>query len=270
MRAKSTRRFLSLLLLLLCCFLEVVMSAETHPLTVEWYGQSCFLLTLQNGAKILLDPFDTTRIPYTLPHEAVDLIFSTHDHFDHNAVKAVPAKTILRATGAKPTFFGTLAGAKILPDSSTQVDLKGVPLICTTIPSFHDDRRGGMRGVNGIIRFTVENLTFVHLGDLGDSLSADQIARLKPVDVLMIPVGGYFTIDAEQAKKIVAALNPKIVLPMHYKTEVLGDGFPISGVEPFLEGYHYVRNAMSSTLILQAGNLPTATVVNVLKYHGQR
>lgn len=249
---------------------ETSMSAESNPVTLEWYGHSCFLLTLKNGAKILMDPYDTTRLPYSLPKESVDLTFSTHDHFDHNAVKAVPAKYILRADGREAKFYGSLSGTAASTDGSVQVDLRGAKATCMTIPSFHDDHKGSMRGANGIIRFTVEGLTFVHLGDLGDTLSAEQINKLKPVDVLLVPVGGYYTIDAAKAQKVVQALSPKVVIPMHYKTDILGDSFPISTVDAFLEGYQHINRLSGSTATFQAGNLPNVLTIEVFKYHGQK
>lgn len=245
------------------------MAADTGTITVEWYGHSCFLLTLENGCKILTDPYDTTRLPYSLPTEKVDVVFSSHDHFDHNAVEAVPSDYILRAQGTDSTFYGSKKGVPFKGESSITLDLNGIELSASTVPSFHDERHGELRGVNGIIRFTVEGITFVHLGDLGTLLSQDQIQKLTPVDILMIPVGGYYTIDADKAKQVVASLNPKVVLPMHYKTPVLTVGFPISGVEPFLKGYPGVIHRPGSITRFRAADLPEKLIIEVLKYHGQ-
>lgn len=250
-------------------FAEVSMAAQPSTMNLEWYGHSCFLLTLQNGAKILIDPYDTSTLPYSLPQGNVDLTFSTHDHFDHNAVNAVPAKTILRADGRESKFFGTMSGSKILPDGTTEVDLRGDKLICKTVPSFHDERKGSQRGANGIIRFTVDGITFVHLGDLGNTLTAEQVKALQPVDILLIPVGGYYTIDAAHAQKVVQALNPKIVIPMHFKTDALKEGFPITTADAFLQGYANVRRKDVSSITLDASQLPSDLTVEVLKYHGQ-
>ncbi len=249
--------------------MEAAMSADTSPVKIEWYGHSCFLFTLKNSTKILIDPYEMSRLPYSLPQDSVDLIFSTHDHFDHNAVKAVPSTFILRADGREPKFYGVMAGTTILKDGTTQVELKGIKLTCSTVPSYHDDRQGGMRGVNGIIRFTAAGLTCVHLGDLGDLLTPEQIVKLKPVDVLLVPVGGYYTIDSTQAQVVVAALNPKVVIPIHYKTARLSEGFPISGVDPFLKGYNLVRRENGSSVVLEAGRLPAQMQVIVLKYPGE-
>ena len=250
-------------------YAEVSMAASPPPMSLEWYGHSCFLLTLQNGAKILIDPYDTSKVPYSLPQGEVDLTFSTHDHFDHNAVNAVSAKTVLRADGREPIFFGTLSGSEALPNGTTEVDLRGDKLICKTVPSFHDERKGDQRGVNGIIRLTVDGITIVHVGDLGDTLTAEQVKALQPVDVLLIPVGGYYTIDAAHAQKVVQALNPKIVIPMHYKTKLVPD-FPISTIDDFLQGYAHVRHNEGSSITIYASQLPADLTVEVLKYHGQK
>jgi L-ascorbate metabolism protein UlaG (beta-lactamase superfamily) len=249
---------------------EVAMSAPTGPVTIEWYGHSCFLLTLQNGAKILIDPYDTTRMPYSLPQEPVDLTFSTHDHFDHNAVNAVTAQVILRADGRKSVFNGTKTGVKELADGTSQVDLKGLTVTCSTVPAFHDEHHGAKRGAMGLIRFIVEGLTFVHLGDLGDTLSQEQIEKLKPVDVLMVPVGGYYTIDSTQAERTVEDLAPRVVLPMHYKTDLLATDFPISTAEGFLKAYRNVHRETKSSITLIAAKLPANMTIEVLKYHGQK
>lgn len=260
---------ISVLTLLFAIHSENAMSRPPGSVTLEWYGHSCFLLTLENGAKILTDPCDTTRIPYQLPGDSIDLVFSTHDHFDHNAVGMVRAGTILRADGNNPVFFGVSQGKPIRDEASTVVDLRGISLPCSTIPSFHDEQGGTLRGANGIIRFIIEGITFVHLGDLGDTLNTEQIEKLKPADVLLIPVGGYYTIDAKAAQKVVEALTPRIVVPMHYKTAVLPEGFPIEGVEPFLKGFTNVERRSSSSLSLRADKLPYELTVIVLKYHGQ-
>ncbi|MCX6640144.1 MAG: MBL fold metallo-hydrolase [bacterium] len=249
--------------------IEVAMTKEKNDVTIEWYGQSCFLLTLQNGSKILTDPYDTTRIPYKLPKEGVDVIFSTHDHFDHNAVNAVPSKYILIAKGREPFFYGVKQGKTFDKEAAPTIDLKGITLSCSTVPSFHDDNQGGQRGANGIIRFTLDGMVFVHLGDIGENLTSEQIQKLKPVDVLMIPVGGYFTIEPAVAREIVAALDPKLVLPMHYKTDILSVGFPIVGVDTFLLGYQKVDRLPSSAMTISKETLPDTLTVDVLKYHGQ-
>jgi L-ascorbate metabolism protein UlaG (beta-lactamase superfamily) len=237
---------------------------------VEWYGHSCFLLTLENGAKILIDPYDTTRVPYPPPRDRVEVIFSTHDHFDHNNVNLVPARIILRADGSEAKFFGKTGGTVQQTDGSTVVDLNGKILKAITVPSFHDERKGGQRGANGMLRFTLEDVTFAHLGDIGTMLTPEQIQALKPVDVLIIPVGGYYTIDADTAQQIVAALEPRIVIPMHYNTDRLGESWPIETADKFLAKFTRVQQNPGSTLTLRADQLPDSLTVEALRYHGQK
>ena len=106
----------------------------------------------------------------------------------------------------------------------------------TAIRGFHDDVQGAKRGETLLFLVETENLRLVHLGDLGCMPDAEQIRLLLHPDVLMIPVGGFYTIDASQARKVAEALNPRIILPMHYRTNYNAD-WPISGPEAFLEGY---------------------------------
>ncbi|RJP81327.1 MAG: hypothetical protein C4524_02110 [Candidatus Zixiibacteriota bacterium] len=249
---------------------EVAMAAQNGPVTVEWYGHSCFLLTLENGAKILIDPYDTTRVPYAPPRDRVNVIFSTHDHFDHNNVDLVPAPIVLRADGREAKFYGKTGGTVEQTDGSTVVDLKGRPLKAVTVPSFHDDRGGGQRGANGMLRLEVNGLAFVHLGDVGTMLTPGQVEALKPVDVLMIPVGGYYTIDADTAAQVAAALGSKVVIPMHYKTSALNESWPIAEVDSFLTHFPRVHRNPGSTITLQAGSMPDSLTIEVLEYHGRK
>jgi L-ascorbate metabolism protein UlaG (beta-lactamase superfamily) len=268
------KKAISIIFLILFALSNPLIGAEMNEkheaVTVEWYGHSCFLLTLENGAKILLDPFDTTRFPYSLPAGKVDVVFSTHDHFDHNAVDAVPARVILRADGKKPSFFGKKVGVEEEADGSIKVNLNGKTLTASTIPSFHDDRGGGIRGANGIIRFEVEGLVFAHLGDLGEALKPAQVEKIKPIDVLFVPVGGFYTINDTTAYEVVQTLNPRLVIPMHYRTKALGDRLPISTADAFLGRFSNVKRENSSTIKVQADHLLAMMTVEVLDYHGQK
>jgi L-ascorbate metabolism protein UlaG (beta-lactamase superfamily) len=243
--------------------------ADSDMIIVEWYGHSCFLLTLENDYKILIDPFSTDWVPYQAPSGSVNVTFSSHDHFDHNAVDIVPSDYVLRAAGTDATFFGTKKGEPFEGQETFSFDLGGIEMTCATVPSFHDERQGELRGPNGIIRFDVAGMSFVHLGDLGHTLTPNQIELLKPVDVLMVPVGGYYTIDADMAQQVVASLSPRVVIPMHFKTEVLEEGFPIANAEPFLEGFSRINRHTSSAMTLKAEALPDSITIDVLRYHGQ-
>ncbi|MFH1735636.1 MAG: MBL fold metallo-hydrolase [bacterium] len=260
----------TVLFVLIMLFTISMQSQANTPVKVEWFGHSCFLLTLGNGTKILIDPYDTSRIPYELPEGPVDVIVSTHDHFDHNAVDAIHADVILHASGDDSTFWGSNGDQAIEGRSDLVYMLDGKQVRFQTVASFHDERSGELRGSNGIVRISTDGMTFVHLGDIGTALDADQINALLPVDVLLVPVGGYFTVNAEGAQEIVKAINPKAVLPMHYKTDVLSVDFPITGVDDFLKSYDHIVRHGSSTTTFHADNLPAVLTIELLKYHGQK
>jgi len=266
---KNTAKTTLFLILMLSLAVGSASASDSGMIGVEWYGHSCYLLTLKSGAKILTDPFNIEWMPYQFPQCNVDVVFSTHDHFDHNAVDAVTSDIILLPTGSDATFSGASYGVEFSGADTLSFNLNGADVTFTTVPSFHDQRNGELRGVNGIVRFEAEGIIFVHLGDLGVKLTEGQVQQLTPVDVVMIPVGGFYTIDAETAERVVVELNPKIVLPMHYKTEVLPEDFPISGIEPFIEGKAGVQHIGSSSFLLKSDELPNTPTIIILKYHGQ-
>lgn len=153
---------------------------------LSWLGHSCFLLE-SNGFRLLTDPYhDVPGLPDI--QEEADAVFCSHQHFDH----------------------AYLAGVHLLPG-------KEPPFSIRTVETFHDPEGGSLRGKNTIHCFSAEGITVVHLGDLGHLLSPEQIRAIGPCDVLLIPIGGVFTIDPVEAKEIVEALSPSVVIPMHYR-----------------------------------------------------
>jgi L-ascorbate metabolism protein UlaG (beta-lactamase superfamily) len=129
---------------------------------------------------------------------------------------------------------------------------------------YHDTSQGSQRGTNTVFCFTVNGVRLCHLGDLGHLLSGPEIAEIGPVDVLMVPVGGFYTIDASTAGKICDQIKPKVIIPMHYRNEMCS--FPISGVDEFLKGKANVKRLNTSDLELKAGQLPQETDIVVLKH----
>lgn len=166
---------------------------------LKWYGQACFLLTNDDGKKILMDPFNEMG-DYRLPDTKVDIVSVSHEHFDHNNTKDVKGSFKLFN---KPGYY-TLDDISIIG-----------------IHSFHDNLRGSIRGDNTIFKYKIDGLSICHLGDLGHSLTTEQISKLGHIDILMIPVGGVYTIDAKEAYHVVQQINPTITIPMHYQTEAL-------------------------------------------------
>lgn len=179
-------------------------------LQIRWHGHACFEIT--NKITIITDPHDGSSIGIQKPIAAGDIILVSHDHYDHNSVKTVikDDSAVVKETGKKT--------------------VKGIPI--EGIPSYHDEVHGKKRGNNIIFKFTVDDITFCHLGDLGHEPDEELTKKIGEVDVLFIPVGGTFTIDAEEAWNTVQKINPKIIVPMHYK--IPGLSLPISDPDLFL------------------------------------
>ena len=163
---------------------------------IQYLGHSCFKLTESTGKSVITDPY--SGIGYELPEGlTADAVTVSHNHFDHNAVEKVKAKCVLRGEG----FF----------------ELDGVSV--TGVKSYHDQSEGAERGENTIYKFRMDGMDICHMGDIGEDCSAELIEMLLPVNILLIPVGGTYTIDAERAKEYVDRIMPDVVILMHYKSK---------------------------------------------------
>jgi len=178
-------------------------------LKIKWFGHSMWKIS--NGiVTVIIDPF--TDIGYRMPTtETADIILSSHDHFDHNNFDLI---------GGKPEIIKTEGFFSI-----GEVEVQ-------TFLTYHDESKGSQRGNNLLLKFKLEEKIFLHCGDIGHMLSDELIKEIGHIDVLFIPIGGHYTIDAATAKLITDKLNPIIVFPMHYKTSVLD--FPIKPVNDYL------------------------------------
>ena len=211
---------------------------------IKWLGHSSFLITSDKGLKIITDPYTVGGgINYSKIEENADIVTVSHKHGDHDNVTAVKGKPEVVSTLGKRTARG--------------VDFWG-------ILSYHDDARGKKRGENTIFCFTVDGIKICHLGDLGQQLDASQIAEIGKVDVLLIPVGGHFTIDASAAGKICNKLNPKVAIPMHYKTAKCN--YSIAGVDEFITVRIKVSRLDTAEVELQKDRLPGETQTVILKH----
>jgi len=199
---------------------------------VKWLGHSCFLLTGEEGLVILMDPFYKEMVGYDMPHVEADIVTISHDHEDHNNARAA----------------GESADV-IMEDG--QFISNGMNIF--GIRSYHDSERGGRRGRNTIFCFEMDGVRVCHLGDLGHELSKAQVGDIGRVDLLFVPVGGVYTIDAAGADKVIEALQPSIAVPMHYKTAALS--FPLAPVDVFLKGKKY--SGPLEELRISGGDLPS-------------
>ena len=184
-----------------------------EPIRVRWHGHSCFEVATDD-ITVVTDPHDGKSLGIRPPHVRADVVLVSHDHFDHAAIRVVekPGSTEI-VTDLRPREFGDLR-------------LRGVE-------TYHDVNKGESRGGNIAFCFELQGVTFCHLGDLGHVLSPEQVEVMGQVDVLFVPVGGVFTIDAEAAWEVVRQLDPKIVVPMHYR--VGGLSLSINDISPFLD-----------------------------------
>lgn len=213
---------------------------------IYWGGQALFKLKGKN-AQVVIDPFDPQFTGLKLPKDlAADIVLSTHDHGDHNNVRAVAGPA-----GAKPMVF----------KEPGEYEVAGV--VVSGISSFHDDSQGSQRGKNTIFHLMLDFLNIVHLGDLGQSkLTEEQVAQIGEADILLIPVGSVYTIDSKKASDIVSQLEPKIIIPMHYKIE--GLKFELEGVEGFLKEMGAENVMPQPKLSISKEKLPEEPMVVVL------
>ena len=208
---------------------------------VKWLGHASFLITSASGIRIITDPYTTGgNIKYGEIKESADIVTVSHEHGDHNNVAAVK--------GNPEVVRGT-------------TEVKGIRF--NGIPTYHDDAQGGKRGNNTIFCFEVDGIKVCHLGDLGHPLGEKQAAEIGSVDVLLIPVGGFFTIDAKVASQTYDQLKPRVAIPMHFKNNKCD--FPIAGVDEFLSGKNNVSQSNSSEVEFKQEELPATPQIIVLK-----
>lgn len=184
---------------------------------LTWLGHSCFKLQDKigpDGVTVVTDPFGK-QFGLKAPNCEADIITVSHDHEDHNNVSA-------------------LRGNPFVVNCAGEYDIKNV--LIEGVDSFHDDVQGSGRGRNLIFRFEIDDISVVHLGDLGQSLDDAQLEKLAGTDILLIPVGGKYTLDAKKAVDVIAQIEPRIVVPMHYKTDELKiEG--LDGVDKFIKEF---------------------------------
>lgn len=231
-----------------------------NGLEITWHGQSCFMMRTPAGTTVLMDPV-AYEIGYKPPTVKADLVTISHEHPDHNNLKMVEVSGA--AAGGAEVVRGLDAKG-----GWAEVDLSVGDVHVTTVKSFHDEVKGKKYGKNAVFVFDVAGRRVAHLGDLGQQLDAEQITALGKIDVLMIPIGGHYTVDGAGAKKIIAAVKPRyVIFPMHYKTPSLKIK-ELAGPETFLEGRTNVVRVDGNTYTVadtKGGAQPTEPVIVLLK-----
>ena len=201
-------------------------------MTITWYGHSCFRLESKD-ISVLIDPF-SAEIGLRPPKIKNEVVLVSHQHPDHNNIEGMPEESFL-AKGPG------------------EYEVKGV--FIRGIQSFHDKSQGRDRGLNTIYSIKMEDLSVVHLGDLGqEKLSEEQIEKMGDVDILMIPVGGTYTVNYKEAVEVIHEIEPKIVIPMHYN--VPGLKIDLDGPEKFLKEIGLTPEKAEKSYKIQKKNLP--------------
>lgn len=206
---------------------------------ITWLGHSAFRLRGKE-ATVLTDPYGS-EIGYALGKVSADIVTVSHDHYDHNNVGAV--------TGSLKVISGP-----------GEYEIRGVRI--TGIRTYHDSEGGLRRGKNTVYVIELDDLVVAHLGDLGHVPTPEQVQQMGNVDVLLIPVGGTFTINAAQAAEVVNLVEPKIVIPMHYKTPSLK--LDVDSADRFLREMGVKQVEPQPKLVVNKGALPAETTVVLL------
>jgi L-ascorbate metabolism protein UlaG (beta-lactamase superfamily) len=198
---------------------------------IKWNGHASFTITADDGTVMVIDPYNPGGyggvLTYDVVRDKADAVLVSHDHDDHNYVKGLP--------GSPQVVKG--------PGQVRDIKING-------IDTFHDESNGSERGSNMVFSFKVDGIDICFLGDLGHQLSSEQIDAIGNVNLLLVPVGGTFTVDAYGAVKLIEALKPNLVIPMHYKTAKCD--LPIAEVDDFLMKMENVKRLGQSEIELTA------------------
>ncbi|MFH0800968.1 MAG: MBL fold metallo-hydrolase [bacterium] len=198
---------------------------------ILYLAHASFLITSESGFKVITDPYGPD-LGYRLPNKSADVVLVSHDHHDHNNISSVIGRTTV-LNGAGTHRVGEAAFRGILGS------------------------HGGSRGQVILFTWEMDGLKLCHLGDLGTTLSPEQVREIGAVDVLFVPVGGHYTLDAAGAHEVAGQLQARVVIPMHFLTgQIDRTRFPIEGVERFTEGRKNVRRVRTSEVDLSSASLP--------------
>ncbi len=214
---------------------------------ITYYGHSCFRIRGREGT-IVTDPFQPS-IGYKLPNVSADICTISHDHAGHNNA-------------------GALKGDPYVIAGPGEYEIKGIFVFGW--PSYHDRKKGKERGRNTIYTFQVDGVNVAHLGDLGHVPDQSTIEVIGDVDILLIPVGGHVTLTAAMASDVINLIEPRLVIPMHYRTAAYSGQANLDPVSKFLKEMGIHDGTAGDTYRVSQSSLPSETEVIILKYKGQR
>lgn len=200
---------------------------------LEWIGHSCFRMTAQDGTVVVTDPYDA-KTGYEMLPLAADLVTMSHGHGDHASTEQLTGSPVI-ARGLEAAQAGSVRTHAVM--------------------SYHDDARGAKRGENAVRVFEIDGLKVVHMGDQGCMPDADVLEAISGADVMLVPCGGFFTVDAQGAKAIVDAAKPRLAVPMHVRLR-RGGYDVLTGPEPFMKAMGAAQEAPVASLELTPGCVP--------------
>lgn len=214
---------------------------------IKYYGHAAFQITTDGGIKIIIDPYQSGAFSGALAYgkitDEADVVLTSHDHDDHN-------------------YIGDIRGSFTKIGAAGEYETKGIRV--RAVHTYHDQSKGSERGNNLIFAVEADGLTIIHAGDLGHVLDEETLSKIGGADVLLLPVGGFYTINAGEATKIMETMSPSITVPMHYKTAKCD--FPIASVEDFTEGRVNVKKLSDAVLEITKATLPQQPEIVVLKH----
>lgn len=212
---------------------------------IHYLGHSCFRLISDLGTTVLCDPFDSDYVGLTMPEVRCDLVTVSHHHRDHDCCDSVSGS------------FAEADGVTSFAADDIAVE---------SIETYHDEKQGKLRGKNFVFRFVIDGLKVVHMGDIG-CRDEKVIKFAEKCDVLLIPVGGVYTVNAEEAKRYVDDIRPNYVIPMHYETEGLKFELdPLDGFLKLFDGSQIERKNSFCFTLDDSEEFEKTKVVTLLRY----
>ncbi len=212
---------------------------------LKYLGHSSFLIRSKD-AKVVTDPFDPKAVGLKFPKQEADIVTMSHQHADHNHVAGVSEEALVI-------------------DWPGEYEKMGVKV--TGYPTYHDGEKGSQRGENTMYKIEVEGITILHCGDLGHALTDEVVEEIGDVDILLVPVGGHYTIGPDEAVSVIHKIEPALVIPMHYGHDSLDQKVfgPLTGLEEFYKKYGSQPSEVVDILNLKKDAVPEETKLIAMK-----